>query len=549
MFTIADIIASIGSRGPNPYGIGVAASHVKSMAACLTGSGLCPTNIFSQATAEQWAKELADAESCLVYCDESTSDSEFMQKSIREGTDISGGAILEYDCILSSKRMDRDHDIMEQKGGFNLDLKMPLLWQHIQLSPIGKLVKALDQDENVTKCRYAIADTALGRDAAVLVKFGALRKSPGFRPSEFVPREIVKNSAGQDQVRGWHIKKADCFEGSLVSIPANADANILATYSKNFDGICTAFGRDLLKNDLVKHWAKGLYDLRPASSPGFTPPATKEACGCGTKTKATTNLATAEPLEAGVDLSKVEKCPQCKSDMMASGKCSECSYVKPGKSAGEVETKMGADCGDDGSGKCKCGGKMADGKCAKCGKAKKNLADLFTKDLSALTSKMYGASPYPVGSFEAIQWQLRSSARSYLESKGIAFITDSYTDIVATMPDSAVVCVTPYSSRGKSKCYQVTYSAKDGGVEFDGEPAEVELQTQIVAKALDSLPTADPIRVKSDAVAAEHPAKLARALIAKSCVDVEAVAAVREVAKFAPVHDLKSCGLESLFTK
>lgn len=541
--TLEELLESIRTRETKSlYGIGLAAAYVGGVAGCLTGSGLCPTKIFEKATPKLWAKELAEASGRLTYCDESTSDSDFMQKSVREGTDIASGAVLEYDCVLSSKRKDRDLDVIEQKGGLELDLKQPALWQHIQLQPIGKLVKLLDQDEFVTKCRYALADTELGREAATLVKFGALRKSIGFKPSEFSPLEIVKGADGRDVVRGWHIKKALGMEGSLVSIPANADANILAHYAKEFDAICTVHSRGLLKNELTKHWAKSLADRRPVQAAGFSLE-TKEACGCQKSLETKTGPKEPLPLESPVDVTQAPKCPECKAPMLDSGKCSKCSYVKP-KSAETVEHKMG-DCGA-----CKCGGKMADGKCEKCGKAKKAVAELFSKDVGPLTSKMYGSSPYPAGSFEAIQWQLRNSAKAYLESKGIAFITDSYTDLVATLPGSAVVCVSPYSSRAKNTCYQISYSAKDGGVEFDGEPVVVELQTQIVAKALAAHPTFDSARVASDAVAAEHPAKLARVLIGKSCVDAEAVAAVREVAKTAPVHDLKSAiDLDSLFAK
>ncbi len=542
--TLEELLESIRTRDTKSlYGIGTAAAYVSGMGACLSGGSLCPTKIFKLASGDLWQKEIAEAGSRLTYCDESTSDSDFMQKSVREGTDITGGAILEYDCVLSSKRKDRDLDVIEQKGGLELDPKQPALWQHIQLQPIGKMVKLLEQDENFTKCRYAIADTELGRDAAVLVKFGALRKSIGFKPSEFSPIEIVKGADGRDVVRGWHITKALGMEGSLVSIPANADANILSVYAKQFDGLATAFSRGELKNDLVKHWAKGIYDLRPVQITGATL-ATK---GNGPK----------EPiaLEQGMDLTKDEKCPACGGPMMISGKCSKCEYVKPNQSGDPLPKN--ADCS---GGKCKdCGEKMTAGKCEKCGKAKKSadnvfakIGELFAKDIAApLTNKAYGSSPYPAGSFEAIQWQLRNSAKAYLESKGIAFITDSYVDLVATLPGSAVVCVSPWSSTKKSSCYQITYSAKDGGVEFDGDPAEVELQTQIVAKALAAHPTFDSVRVADVAVKAEHPAKLARVLAAKSCIDPEAIAAVRELAaKVAPVHELKSViDLDSLLTK
>lgn len=530
---IEQLLESIRNRpSAGIYGIGIASSYLKSMGACLTGGGFCPTNIFKNATSELWAKELLDSDSRFTYCDESTSDSDFMQKSVREGTDITPGAILEYDCVLSSKRQDRDRDIIEQKGGLELDLKQPALWQHNQLAPIGKLIKVLSQDEMLTKCRYALADTELGRDAAVLVKFGALRKSIGFKPSEFSPIEIVKNAQGVDTVRGWHIKKAMGMEGSLVSIPANADANILGVYAKQFDGLATAFSRGELKNDVVKHWAKGLYDLRQVQVSGADLE-TKTACGCGTKA-----AISAGP--TGVDALKETPCPtaDCKGVLDHSGTCVACGYKKKSAmtsgSAGMDVTK-GKKCPG-------CDGDMESGKCKKCGKS-------CDKSLVALTSKMYGAAPYPAGSFEAIQYDLRGSAKAYLEANAVA-VGEAYVDLLATLADSAVVCINPYTTGRKQACYQVEYTVTDGVAAWSGTPAEVTIQPQIIAKSLATQPTFDADRVAKSAMESLHPAKIARALIAKSCIDPEAVAAVREVARMVPVHDLKSsASFESLFTK
>lgn len=540
MLTIEQLLDSIRTRpSAGIYGIGVASFYVKSMGACLTGGGLCPTSIFKNATPDLWAKELADSDSRFTYCDESTSDSDFMQKSVRDGSDITPGAILEYDCVLSSKRQDRDRDIIEQKGGLELDLKQPALWQHLQLSPIGKLVKVLSQDEHMTKCRYALADTELGRDAAVLVKFGALRKSIGFKPSEFSPLEIVKNEQGINTVRGWHIKKAMGMEGSLVSIPANADANILGVYAKQFDGLATAYSRGDLKNAMVNHWAKGIYDLRPVQVPGVTL-ATKadHACTCG-GTPATTKAAiSAGP--TGVDALKETPCPAagCKSVLDHSGTCVACGYKQ--KSAAMTADSAGMDVTK--GKKCPgCDGDMEGGKCKKCGKS-------CEKSAAPLTSKMYGVAPYPSGSFEAIQWQLRGSAKAYLEANAVS-VGEAYVDLIATLADSAVACVNPYMTGRKQACYQIPWAMKDGVAEWSGTPAEVYIEQQIVAKSLAALPTFDSDRVTKFSLEQSHPAKLARQLIAKSCVDAEAVAAVREVARMVPVHDLKSVSLDSLFTK
>lgn len=263
-FTADSILESLSLRSlATRWGIGTAIQYIKTVDEVFAKGLTSPTLAFSLAP-DVWRKELESAARRLTYCDESSNDVGYLVKSIREGADIASGAVLEYDCILSTRRKDRDGDIVEP-GGMDVDQKMPLLWQHVQSQPIGKHISVVSQDENRVVCKFAIADIPLGRDAATLVKFGALRKSHGFKPipGEFEPVEIVKTADGKQVAKGWHIRKSAVMEGSLVSIPANADANVLAVYEKSFDGLCTAYSRDLLHVDAVKHWAKEVYEKRP----------------------------------------------------------------------------------------------------------------------------------------------------------------------------------------------------------------------------------------------------------------------------------------------
>lgn len=269
MTTVESILESLQLRQlASRWGIGTALQYVKCVDAVFAAGLTNPTLAFDLAPSV-WAKELESAARRLTYCDEGSGDIDFIVKSVRDGAGIARGAVLEYDCILSTKRKDRDGDIVEP-GGMDVDVKMPLLWQHVQSQPIGRHVSVVKQDENVVVCKFAIADIPLGRDAATLVKFGALRKSHGFKPvpGEFEPLEIVKQADGKQVAKGWHIRKSTVMEGSLVSIPANADANVLAVYEKEFDGLCTAFSRSELKTDAVKHWAKAWYDRRPVTVAG-----------------------------------------------------------------------------------------------------------------------------------------------------------------------------------------------------------------------------------------------------------------------------------------
>lgn len=249
--TAAEILNSLATRNERG-GIGTAKFYLQSW------DGLTQ--------AKDFEKELANAADRLTFCD---NDPEWI-KQFDESTSITPGAILEYDCILSTRTKDRDGDILETKG-LVVDPAMPLLWQHAQFSPIGKHVKVLHQDEERLICKFAIADTPLGHDAAALVKFGALRKSHGFVPLEFEPLGTTKGADGHQYTTGWHVKRANVFEGSLVSIPANSDANLLAVYGqKSLDGLCTVYSRNMLRTDAVKEWAKALFDKRPVIAQGVS---------------------------------------------------------------------------------------------------------------------------------------------------------------------------------------------------------------------------------------------------------------------------------------
>lgn len=474
MTTLEQLIEAINSRKSaglqSAFGIGVASFYVGAVAPCLSGGELCPVKLFKLASADLWQKEINESANRLTYCDKQMADPEFLSKSIREGADITKDAVLEYDCILSSKSKDRDGDVIHQKGGLEVDLKMPLLWQHIQVSPIGKHVALLDQDDTITKSRFAIANTELGRDAAVLVKFGALRKSIGFKPAEFSPIEIVKGADGKEYAKGWDIRKSNCYEGSLVSIPANADAKVISTYEKEFDGLATAHSRGLLKHAMIRHWAKGIYDLRPVQVQGASL-VTKDASVGGSETTATVRIG---------------------------GAVVELSTKSAGPSAAIQENKGQAQStANDGPMCPKCGkGKLdSTGNCANCGHQEastavggtpKNVATppavKSEKSVGDLTTKLYG-NEYIDGSFEKIQSMLRRTASNYLQGKGIDVSSySSYAELLATFDDTAIVCMYSYGSV-KSPCYRMTYTKdSEGNATWTGEPAEVEVKQTVIEK-------------------------------------------------------------------
>ena len=159
--------------------------------------------------------------------------------------DVGDKSLMKFENILTTKNTDRDGDDLDPKGA-EVDPKAPLLWQHLPDAPIGKMVKVLEQNENFVKTACAIADTALGHDAATLVEFGALRISHGFKPKEFEPKG--NKADGED---GWNIRKYEVMEISLVSIPANTGA------------VITAFEKGKLAHPLAKSFAQALNAGRP----------------------------------------------------------------------------------------------------------------------------------------------------------------------------------------------------------------------------------------------------------------------------------------------
>lgn len=128
---------------------------------------------------------------------------------------------LQFDCVLSSKNRDRDGDVLDPMG-FSIDPKMPLLYQHLVEQPIGKFIRELGRDDQAIKVRASIClDTPLGREAASLARFGSLRISHGFDPTDVEPLDESDPNGG-----GWLVHSLVCMELSLVSVPSNPDAQI-----------------------------------------------------------------------------------------------------------------------------------------------------------------------------------------------------------------------------------------------------------------------------------------------------------------------------------
>ena len=188
-----------------------------------------------------------------------TSDGEGDSGAGSKGSGLSTGSIMDFDCIITTGRRDRDGDVLEPKGAI-LDPKMPLLWQHMPFQPLGRIVKTLEQTDQKVSARFMIADTALGQDAVKMIEADILRISHGFAPIEYNP---LKDDQGKD-MGGWRISKYAMMETSLVSIPSNIDAEILQFTTGKF------------AHPLIKGWGEILKSMKSKIFTG--------GIGSGTKT-------------------------------------------------------------------------------------------------------------------------------------------------------------------------------------------------------------------------------------------------------------------------
>lgn len=237
------------------------------------------------------------------------------------------GALMDFECVMTTTQQDREGDVLEAAGA-ELDERMPLLWQHLPNFPIGRYVRTTFRDELHVRIQNAISDTLLGRDAAVLVEFEALRISHGFVPIEV--EEIPAGPGDPAEAVSFHVIRYKVLESSLVSIPANEGATI------------TAFSRGKLFHPVVKSYAESLRRKLPKQvTSGFASDAHAEEANvkpkkrtCPTVKKLTKGSASKAqcPNNSGITLSDDYGCPEMyQSAKSGKDKCSGCSKpIAPG---------------------------------------------------------------------------------------------------------------------------------------------------------------------------------------------------------------------------
>jgi HK97 family phage prohead protease len=240
----ADLLTAISSRNvPADFDIANAGQYLRSLQACLNGTGPCDPSMFGAKSLEHWSTILKDADRRLTYSDSDTIIGDLGTK----GQSLTPGSILDFDCIVTASSMDRDRDILKSSGAI-LDPAAPLLMFHNPEMPVGRLVNKIAQNDRILSARCCVFNTALGRDAAVLIEGGALRISHGFDPVEYEP---LKNGR-------YLISRFEIYEISVVPIPSNPAA------------VITAFSRGKLHHPFVKSFAKRMFDARTAQVQGVT---------------------------------------------------------------------------------------------------------------------------------------------------------------------------------------------------------------------------------------------------------------------------------------
>lgn len=143
----------------------------------------------------------------------------------------------EFTAIASSSVVDRQGEVIDQSGWDLKNFKDNpiLLWMHDHTKPLGKATRVwLDKTgkEPVLKFKGVISTaTEWGRAAKQLVDEGILNSfSVGFRANDIDDNTITK---------------AELYEISLVTVPANPEARIVAAKALKDAGI---------KDDVIKEY-------------------------------------------------------------------------------------------------------------------------------------------------------------------------------------------------------------------------------------------------------------------------------------------------------
>lgn len=362
----------------------------------------------------------------LVYAN---SDMVLLDKSPKTDGEIElpKNTLMAFTHVLTTPRKDRDGDVLRTEGAM-VDPKMLLLWQHVHTLPIGKMLAKVEHNTKRLVLTSCIVDmNELCHDAAVMVDNDMARFSHGFRALEFGDlKEAEGDITGPP---GYDIKRFEIMEESIVSVPANSDAQVL-------DTILGLVGAGKLTSPLMKAYGKQLKSRQPLRIP------VQIDLKClinGQSVNATTTLKEVESHEPD---------DETEDESAADGGDHDCDCPSEEASAGDAE------------------GKSAGGQAA--------------TEHAEMSDKGHGIT----GSFEAIRESLHSQLKDFLKrTAGLGDEIDCW--IMATLPKYVVVECHNYKD-GKRTFWQIDYTMKDGEPVLSGVPQEVEIEvtTEVVEKSL-----------------------------------------------------------------
>nr|WP_315041333.1 HK97 family phage prohead protease [uncultured Moraxella sp.] len=125
--------------------------------------------------------------------------------------------------IATTPKPDRDNDIIDPKGA-KFALPIPLLWQHNHNQPIGEVIEARISDDGIEIVAKIAKIDEEGKlkdridEAWQSIKSGLVKCfSVGLRLLDYA---YHKDGYGLD------VKEWECYEISVVTVPANSDAII-----------------------------------------------------------------------------------------------------------------------------------------------------------------------------------------------------------------------------------------------------------------------------------------------------------------------------------
>lgn len=143
----------------------------------------------------------------------------------------------EVTTIITTNAVDRTQDIVEPDGAnlTNFKKNPVMLFNHNYDAPIGKWsrTKKVDLQKGLRgiQSTATFANTSKAAELFELVKDGVLSSfSIGFIPTDYEKIE----SKDENHWPGYHIKKWELLETSLVSVPANPTANINQKFIQDF---------------------------------------------------------------------------------------------------------------------------------------------------------------------------------------------------------------------------------------------------------------------------------------------------------------------------